>query len=63
MLALRADNGFAFPALYDYCEDHEIEYFVNVGTDKMLITGSGRSEIGRQNCLQCWAGPGGPGIW
>ena len=37
VLALRADNGFACPALYDYCEDHEIEYFVNVGTYKTLI--------------------------
>jgi hypothetical protein len=37
VLALRADNGFACPALYDYCEDHGIEYFVNVGTYRTLI--------------------------
>jgi len=36
-LRLRADNGFACPELYDYCEDHRIEYFVNVGTHKKMV--------------------------
>jgi len=36
-LRLRADNGFAGPELYDYCEDNRIEYFVNVGTHKKMV--------------------------
>jgi hypothetical protein len=36
-LRLRADNGFACPELYDYCEDHGIEYFVNVGTHRKMV--------------------------
>lgn len=37
VLALRADNGFACPELYNYCEDHDIEYFVNVGTYQKMV--------------------------
>ena len=37
VLALRADNGFACPELYDFCEDHEVEYFVNVGTYPTMV--------------------------
>lgn len=29
---LRADNGFASPQLYDWCEDNKIRYFINCGT-------------------------------
>jgi hypothetical protein len=36
-LRLRADNGFACPELYDYCEDNRIEYFVNVGTHRKMV--------------------------
>jgi hypothetical protein len=36
-LRLRADNGFACPELYDYCEDNGIEYFVNVGTHRKMV--------------------------
>jgi hypothetical protein len=36
-LSLRADNGFACPELYDYCEDNGIEYFVNVGTHRKMV--------------------------
>ena len=36
-LRLRADNGFAGPALYDYCEDHDIEYVVNAGTHQKMV--------------------------
>ena len=36
-LKLRADNGFACPELYDYCEDERIEYFVNVGTHAKMV--------------------------
>ena len=37
VLALRADNGFACPELYDFCEDHDVEYFVNVGTYPTMV--------------------------
>ena len=37
VLALRADNGFACPELYDFCEDHDLEYFVNVGTYPTVV--------------------------
>jgi len=37
VLALRADNGFACPDLYDFCEDHDLEYFVNVGTYPTMV--------------------------
>lgn len=37
VLALRADNGFACPDLYDFCEDNDIEYFVNVGTYQKMV--------------------------
>jgi hypothetical protein len=36
-LKVRADNGFACPELYDYCEDNGIEYFVNVGTHRKMV--------------------------
>lgn len=36
-LRLRADNGFAGPALYDYCEDQQIKYVVNVGTHRAMV--------------------------
>jgi hypothetical protein len=36
-LRLRADNGFACPALYDYCEDQGIEYVVNAGTHQKMV--------------------------
>lgn len=36
-LRVRADNGFACPELYDYCEDNGIEYFVNVGTHRKMV--------------------------
>jgi hypothetical protein len=36
-LKLRADNGFACPALYDYCEDQQIGYAVNVGTHRAMV--------------------------
>lgn len=36
-LRLRADNGFACPALYDYCEDQGIRYAVNVGTHRAMV--------------------------
>ncbi len=31
-LRLRADNGFATPALYTLCEKHGVEYFINAGS-------------------------------
>jgi len=37
VLALRADNGFACPELYDYCEDNGVEYFVNAGSYPHLV--------------------------
>ncbi|HTP28462.1 MAG TPA: IS1380 family transposase [Anaeromyxobacteraceae bacterium] len=37
VLGLRADNGFACPELYDFCEDHDVEYFVNVGTYPTMV--------------------------
>ncbi len=36
-LKLRADNGFACPELYDFCEDHQVEYFVNAGTFRSFV--------------------------
>jgi Transposase DDE domain group 1 len=35
-LSLRADAGFATPALYDFCEDLGITYVVNCGTHKVM---------------------------
>jgi len=35
-LRLRADNGFATPALYELCETEQVEYFVNCGTHQVL---------------------------
>ena len=35
-LRLRADNGFATPALYELCETERVEYFVNCGTHQVL---------------------------
>jgi len=37
LLRLRADNGFACPALYDFCEDQGIEYVVNAGTIQKMV--------------------------
>lgn len=31
-LRLRADNGFATPAMYTLCEKHRVEYFINAGS-------------------------------
>lgn len=31
-LRLRADNGFATPAMYALCEKHDVEYFINAGS-------------------------------
>ena len=31
-LRLRADNGFATPAMYSLCEKHRVEYFINAGS-------------------------------
>ena len=36
-LRLRADNGFACPELYEYCEEQAIEYTVNVGTHRKMV--------------------------
>lgn len=36
-LELRADNGFACPELYDFCEDSDIVYYVNVGTYRKMV--------------------------
>lgn len=36
-IRLRADNGFACPALYDYCEDQQIGYAVNAGTHQKMV--------------------------
>jgi len=36
-IRLRADNGFACPALYDYCEDQRVEYVVNAGTHQKMV--------------------------
>jgi hypothetical protein len=33
-LTLRADNGFACPELYDWCEDSRVDYVVNCGTHR-----------------------------
>jgi hypothetical protein len=49
VLALRADNGFACPELYDFCEDHRIEYFVNVGTYRKMIE---QLEVQREKALE-----------
>jgi len=46
VLALRADNGFACPALCDFCEDQDIEYFVNVGTHQKMVEESPRQSRG-----------------
>lgn len=35
-LLIRADNGFASPALYDWCEDNRVFYFINCGTGEYL---------------------------
>jgi hypothetical protein len=35
-LKLRADNGFATPALYELCEAEKVEYLVNCGTHQVL---------------------------
>ncbi len=36
-IRVRADNGFACPALYDYCEDQRIVYVVNAGTHQKMV--------------------------
>ena len=38
---IRADNGFACPELYDYCEDERVEYFVNLGTHAKMVAHTG----------------------
>lgn len=35
-IELRADSGFAIPALYDYCEDHHIAYVIGLATNDRL---------------------------
>jgi Transposase DDE domain group 1 len=35
-IELRADSGFAIPALYDYCEDHHITYAIGLATNDRL---------------------------
>lgn len=35
-IELRADSGFAIPALYDYCEDHHIAYTIGLATNDRL---------------------------
>ena len=35
-IELRADSGFAVPALYDYCEDHHIGYTIGLATNDRL---------------------------
>jgi hypothetical protein len=52
VLALRGDNGFACPELYDFCEDHDIEYSVNVGTYQTMIA---QLEVQREKALELFA--------
>ena len=33
-ITVRADNGFAGPELYDWCEDNRVDYVVNCGTQR-----------------------------
>ena len=33
-ITVRADNGFAGPELYDWCEDYRVDYVVNCGTQR-----------------------------
>jgi Transposase DDE domain group 1 len=35
-IELRADSGFAAPAIYDYCEDHQIPYTIGLATNDRL---------------------------
>jgi hypothetical protein len=35
-IEVRADSGFAAPALYDYCEDHQIPYTIGLATNDRL---------------------------
>ena len=35
-IELRADSGFAIPALYEYCEQHEITYTIGLPTNDRL---------------------------
>lgn len=35
-LELRADSGFAIPAIYDYCETHHITYTIGIATNARL---------------------------
>ena len=38
MIELRADSGFAIPALYEYCEREEISYTIGLVTNSRLET-------------------------
>jgi hypothetical protein len=35
-IELRADSGFAFPAIYTYCEQHAITYTIGLATNRRL---------------------------
>lgn len=37
-IELRADSGFAIPAIYDYCEDHQIAYTIGRAINDRLKT-------------------------
>jgi hypothetical protein len=37
-IALRADSGFAIPALYDYCEAHDVAYTIGLVPNRRLET-------------------------
>lgn len=35
-IEVRADSGFAVPAIYDYCEDHHLSYTIGMATNERL---------------------------
>lgn len=35
-IELRADSGFALPAVYDYCEDHRVRYTIGLASNDRL---------------------------
>jgi Transposase DDE domain group 1 len=50
-LRLRADNGFATPALYELCEVENVEYFVNCGTHQVLQDKAAALEAEAVRCV------------
>ena len=50
-ILVRADSGYAIPALYEFCEEHELKYVIGYSSNDVL---KARTQV-MMNYVQAWA--------